>query len=98
MSAHYVPVMLRLAFTFLAVLPALPLHAQDDQRPAECVVLLHGLARTEFSFASLQDILEDEGYATVNTGYPSTEKRSLNWSTTRCRGMSLLVGMRPCIS
>lgn len=77
MSAHYVPVMLRLAFTFLAVLPALPLHAQDDQRPAECVVLLHGLARTEFSFASLQDILEDEGYATVNTGYPSTEKTIL---------------------
>lgn len=39
---------------------------------AECVVLLHGLARTESSFLALEEILEDEGYVVVNEGYPST--------------------------
>lgn len=40
---------------------------------AECVVLLHGLARSEISFAPLQLYLTGEGYEVVNTGYPSTE-------------------------
>lgn len=35
--------------------------------------MLHGLARTEFSFAPMQLILEDAGYQVVNRGYPSTE-------------------------
>ncbi|MBE0413479.1 alpha/beta fold hydrolase [Yoonia sp.] len=38
----------------------------------ECVVLLHGLARTEVSFAPMQIALENEGYKVVNRGYPST--------------------------
>ena len=38
----------------------------------ECVVMLHGLARTEISFAPLQLVLEDAGYKVVNRGYPST--------------------------
>jgi len=38
----------------------------------ECVVMLHGLARSEFSFAPLQLVLEDEGYQVINRGYPST--------------------------
>ena len=38
----------------------------------ECVVMLHGLARTEFSFAPLELVLEDSGYQVVNRGYPST--------------------------
>lgn len=38
----------------------------------ECVVMLHGLARTEISFTPLQLVLEDEGYLVVNRGYPST--------------------------
>lgn len=42
---------------------------------ADCVVLLHGLARTETSFLVLEEVLEAEGYATVAPGYPSTEKR-----------------------
>ena len=37
------------------------------------MVMLHGLARTEISFAPLQLILEDEGYKVVNRGYPSTK-------------------------
>jgi pimeloyl-ACP methyl ester carboxylesterase len=39
----------------------------------ECVVLLHGLARSEISLAAMQLYLEGEGYYVVNTGYPSTE-------------------------
>ena len=40
---------------------------------AECVVLLHGLARTEASFAILEEVLEQRGYKVVRPGYPSTE-------------------------
>ncbi|MEO1638396.1 MAG: alpha/beta fold hydrolase [Pseudomonadota bacterium] len=39
----------------------------------DCVVLLHGLARTEISFTPMELMLEAEGYAVVNRGYPSTE-------------------------
>lgn len=39
----------------------------------DCVVLLHGLARTETSFAPMQIALENEGYKVINRGYPSTE-------------------------
>lgn len=39
---------------------------------ARCVVLLHGLARTEFSFALMETALVNEGYVVVRPGYPST--------------------------
>lgn len=42
---------------------------------ADCVVLLHGLARGETSMAVLGFALRAEGYETVNAGYPSTETR-----------------------
>jgi len=38
----------------------------------DCVVMLHGLARTETSFLPLQELLEAEGYWVVNNSYPST--------------------------
>lgn len=40
---------------------------------AECVVLLHGLARTEASFAIMEELLEQRGYQVVRPGYPSTK-------------------------
>ncbi|MEO0677232.1 MAG: alpha/beta hydrolase [Pseudomonadota bacterium] len=40
---------------------------------ADCVVLLHGLARTETSLYILDEALEEAGYETVRVGYPSTE-------------------------
>lgn len=40
---------------------------------ARCVVLLHGLARTESSFALMEAALEAEGWRVVRPGYPSTE-------------------------
>lgn len=41
---------------------------------ADCVVLLHGLARGETSMWFLGYSLRQEGYDTVNAGYPSTEE------------------------
>lgn len=39
---------------------------------ADCVVLLHGLARTEASFLLMEEALSARGYRVVNRGYPST--------------------------
>ncbi len=40
---------------------------------ASCVVLLHGLARSENSMQALEQALIKEGYSVVNLGYPSRE-------------------------
>ncbi len=46
----------------------------DTMQPKDgCVILLHGLARSEISFAPMQLVLESNGYRVVNSGYPSTE-------------------------
>ncbi len=45
-----------------------------DNSTGECVVLLHGLARTYHAMESMQETLTKAGYYTVNLGYPSTEK------------------------
>ncbi|NBB97685.1 MAG: alpha/beta hydrolase [Alphaproteobacteria bacterium] len=41
---------------------------------ADCVVLLHGLARTENSMLVMEETLGLHGYTVVNRGYPSTAK------------------------
>jgi triacylglycerol lipase len=41
---------------------------------ADCVVLLHGLARSEDSLLVMEAALEAAGYHVVNEGYPSTEQ------------------------
>lgn len=56
--------MIRLALAlFLLAAPA----------QAECVVLLHGLARSSTSLVPLAAALEAQGYRVVNEGYPSTD-------------------------
>lgn len=40
---------------------------------ADCVVLLHGLARTETSLVAMQAALEAKGHVVINESYPSTE-------------------------
>lgn len=40
---------------------------------ADCVVLMHGLARGATSMVILEAALNAEGFATVNRGYPSTK-------------------------
>ena len=57
----------------LAALIALLILAAPAAR-ADCVVLLHGLARTSASFTVMELALEEAGYGTVNRSYPSTEK------------------------
>lgn len=39
---------------------------------ADCVVLLHGLARSAASFTFMEIALKEAGYTTVNRSYPST--------------------------
>ncbi|WP_435660789.1 esterase/lipase family protein [Leisingera caerulea] len=41
---------------------------------ADCVILLHGLARTETSFAVMEEVLQSRGYGVVRPGYASTEE------------------------
>ncbi|WP_372840819.1 esterase/lipase family protein [Phaeovulum sp.] len=40
---------------------------------ARCVVLLHGLARSDLSLILLEGVLKRQGYQVVNSDYPSTE-------------------------
>jgi pimeloyl-ACP methyl ester carboxylesterase len=39
----------------------------------DCVVLLHGLARTSSSMGKMEEALRKDGYATANIDYPSRE-------------------------
>jgi pimeloyl-ACP methyl ester carboxylesterase len=57
----------------------------------ECVILLHGLARSGASLTVMAAALEDAGYTTVNQGYPSTRapieelaKTTLPAAVARC--------------
>ena len=56
-------------FWFLAVL----LLSSGVASAADCVVLLHGLARTSMSMNPMQRALDDEGFETVNIDYPSRD-------------------------
>lgn len=40
---------------------------------SECVVLLHGLARTSSSLDKMEEALQEDGYLTANIDYPSRE-------------------------
>ena len=46
------------------------MNIQDPQ----CVILLHGLARTAHAMKKMANALENTGYTVVNQGYPSTKK------------------------
>ncbi|MAM62580.1 alpha/beta fold hydrolase [Maritimibacter sp. UBA3975] len=59
---------MRRLLTLTLVLSALALPARAD-----CVVLLHGLARTSASLLVMEEALEEAGYDVVNRDYPSTE-------------------------
>lgn len=54
-------------------IPVLSAGASDA--PSECVVLLHGLARTSSSMRDLEERLGEEQYAVVNVDYPSRHKK-----------------------
>ncbi|WP_299659179.1 alpha/beta fold hydrolase [uncultured Ruegeria sp.] len=54
-----------LAALFLCLAPAVA--------HAKCVVLLHGLARTEASFTVMEQLFRAHDYTVVRPGYPSTD-------------------------
>lgn len=69
MKTIFAPFILLFALSgFAAAQPTL-----NDAGAGRCVVLLHGLARTETSFAVMEAALQTEGYKIVRPGYPSTE-------------------------
>lgn len=69
--------MTRIALLFSMFLVPLAACASDQENVMhedQCVVLLHGLARSELSMTPMALFLESEGYVVVNSGYPSTER------------------------
>ena len=57
----------------MRILVFLVLMLTSNTARADCVVLLHGLARTETSMRVLQEALEFHGYRVVNESYPSQD-------------------------
>ncbi|MEZ4528651.1 MAG: alpha/beta hydrolase [Desulfobacterales bacterium] len=55
---------------FLAACVSAPPPAQKK----ECVILLHGLARTPRSMKKMETFLSAKGYTVINAGYPSTRE------------------------
>ncbi|WP_417524974.1 esterase/lipase family protein [Marinovum sp.] len=53
----------------LLLLPGL---GQPAPARAECIIFLHGLARSEYSFTVMEQVMRLEGYRTVLPSYPST--------------------------
>ncbi|MDN5787485.1 alpha/beta fold hydrolase [Pseudorhodobacter sp.] len=60
--------------TVLALLTALALPSAATAMAPDCVVLLHGLARSETSLLAMQAALNAQGFHVVNQGYPSTRQ------------------------
>lgn len=74
-------------------------HAQTAEasidKVNECVILLHGLARTKQSMSKVGDVLEAAGYRIANVGYASRDARievladdALTRGVERCREMN----------
>ena len=56
-----------------ALILTLALALAPASAQADCVVLLHGLSRTDTSMRPLQEVLEFHGFRVINDGYPSGE-------------------------
>ncbi|WP_297773411.1 alpha/beta fold hydrolase [uncultured Roseovarius sp.] len=60
--------------TRVAIILTLAFGVLSTAARADCVVLLHGLARSDASFVVLQEVLEANGYDVFSPDYPSTEE------------------------
>lgn len=74
------------------------LFAALPARAADCVILLHGLARSETSLLLMERVLLAEGYLVVNQGYPSRKasiadlaQATLAPALARCAGQRVHV-------
>ncbi|MEN8141715.1 MAG: alpha/beta fold hydrolase [Thermodesulfobacteriota bacterium] len=63
-----------LALFMLGGCGPLPMCGSANEGAEECVVLLHGLARSNRAMAPLAKALEAEGFRVANLDYPSTRK------------------------
>jgi pimeloyl-ACP methyl ester carboxylesterase len=63
---------MKYVLTLLTLLPASAVNAADNTKG--CAILLHGLARSEASFALMETALEGQGYFVVRPGYESTKQ------------------------
>jgi len=59
----------KIILLFIGLIYCMPSNAETS----ECVILLHGLARTKASFSKLATALEKEAYQVINYDYPSTQ-------------------------
>lgn len=87
----------RLRLVFLIALLLLSSTAQA----VDCVILLHGLARSDNSFSALHKQLINHGYRVVNHHYPSTKydiktlaKEAINTSLKQCQETHPLQGTK----
>jgi hypothetical protein len=62
------------SFTIALIFFLICIHTGVASEKPECVILLHGLARTENSLLKLEQNLKKHGFHVVNIGYPSREK------------------------
>lgn len=58
----------------LALLLSMLVLSPAQAAPQDCVILLHGLARSSYSMGKLESVLQDEGYLVANIDYPSREE------------------------
>lgn len=67
-----------ISMLFLTGLLLIPFSIEASDKPVlksnEYVILLHGMARTEYSMSKLEKHLIKNGYTVSNTGYPSTSE------------------------
>lgn len=62
-----------IAIAFVMLLNACTRVAPPAERSHECVILLHGLARTAFSMQRMERMLEKTGFSVANVDYPSRD-------------------------
>jgi len=72
-AVGYRPAMPRRFLPLLLALSLATAARAQDVRSGECVVLLHGLGRSEASLVVMEEMLGAAGFRVVNLGYPSTE-------------------------
>jgi triacylglycerol lipase len=73
------------------ILASMTVHTGAATKGPACVILLHGLARTENSLQKLEHHLKNQGFFVVNIGYPSRKKEiqtlsfeTINKATAEC--------------
>lgn len=64
-----------------------------ENKATECVVLLHGLAKTKYCMKKLQRVLSKQGYQVVNCTYPS-----LQYPIEQLADMAINDALKQCVN